>query len=425
MTLRAAATAAFLAVALAACSAFPTHVPAPSPTTEAPEAAPPPVLLVSLDGFRPDYLELGITPNLDRLAGGGVRAQWMAASYPTLTFPNHYTVVTGLRPDRHGIIHNTIHDPALGEDFSHGNREAIGDGRWWGGEPIWVGAENAGLPTATMFWPGSEAEIRGVRPTRWMAFDYKLPIDARVDLVLGWLSEPLATRPRFATLYFEHLDKASHDHGPDSPGTRASVAELDRAMGRLLDGLAGRDPVNLVIVSDHGMAPTQPGQSVALEDMVPPTDARAITDGQAVGFEPLPGRTAAAESALLGAHAHYDCWRKDAVPARWHFGEHPRVPAIVCQMHEGWDARPREELARRVSKGTRGSHGYDPALESMRSLFIAHGPAFVPATVLPPFDNVDVYPLLARLMGIEPAANDGSLETLALALRDGQQARER
>lgn len=224
-----------------------------------------------------------------------------------------------------------------------------------------------------MFWPGSEAEIAGVRSTRWMTFDDKVPIDARVDMVLGWLAEPAAMRPRFATLHFERLDKASHAHGPDAPETRAAVAKLDRAIGRLMAGLAERDPVNLVVVSDHGMAPTLPGQSVALEHMVPPTDAKAITYGQAVGFDPLPGRTDAAEKALLGAHEHYDCWRKDAVPARWHFGRHPRVPAIVCQMHEGWDARSREVLAKRISTGTRRSHGYDPALESIRSLFIAQG----------------------------------------------------
>ncbi len=378
----------------------------------------PSVLLVSLDGFRPDYLGTGITPNLDRLAERGVRAEWMVPSYPSLTFPNHYTIVTGMRPDRHGIVHNTIHDPSRGEDFTLQNREAVADGRWWGGEPIWVGAEKAGLPTATMFWPGSEAEIAGVRPTRWMPFDDKLPIDARVDTVLGWLAEPAATRPRFATLYFEHLDKASHANGPHSPEAHAAVAGLDRAIGRLMASLCGSEPVNILIVSDHGMAPTEPGQGVALEDMVLPTDATAITYGQAVGFEPLPGRIAAAEKALLGAHEHYDCWRKDAVPARWRFGLHPRVPAIVCQMHEGWGARPREALARHVPTGTRGSHGYDPALQSMRSLFIANGPAFVPSTVLPAFDNIDVYPLLAHLIGIEPAANDGSIRSLAPALRE-------
>ena len=410
--LRTAATAALLAVTLAACSALPTTTSAPSAAT----VATPPVLLVSLDGFRPDYLELGITPNLNRLAAGGVRAEWMNPSYPTLTFPNHYTVVTGLRPDHHGIIHNTISDPELGE-FSLGNRAAVADGRWWGGEPIWVGAENAGLKTATMFWPGSEAEIRGVRPTRWLPFDESLPADARVDMMLGWLGEPAATRPRFATLYFEHLDKAAHAHSFDSPEAHAAVAKLDRAIGRLIEGLQQRGPVNLVIVSDHGMAAAEPGHSIAIEDMVAPTDATAITHGQAVGFAPLPGRTGAAEKSLLGAHEHYECWRKDAVPAAWQFGSHPRVPAIVCQMHEGWDARPQATLSRRNSTTTRGAHGYAPEAGSMRSLFIAHGPAFVPGTTLPAFDNVDVYPLLARLIGIQPAANDGDIDSLAPALR--------
>lgn len=416
-TLRIAATAAFLVVSLAACSALPQSGPAPSRTALS-EPARPSVLLVSLDGFHPRYLEWGVTPNLARLAEGGVRAEWMGSSYPTLSFPNLYTIATGLRPDRHGMIHNTIHDPALGSDFSHRSREAIADRRWWGGEPIWVGAEKAGLPTATLFWPGSEAEIAGERPTRWMPFDDKLSIDARVDTVLGWLTEPLATRPRFATLYFEHLDRISQDHGPDSPETRASVAELDRAIGRVLAGLAGGDPVNLIVLSDHGMASIEPGQRLALEDMVAPADAKAVTDGEVVGFQPLPGRTAAAERALLGAHEHYDCWRKAEIPAHWHYGRHPRVPPIVCQMHEGWDARPREVLARRIRTGTGGSHGYDPALESMHSLFIAHGPAFRPSTVLPPFDNVDVYPLLARLIGIQPTGNDGDITSLVPALRD-------
>lgn len=414
--LRVAATAAFLALSLAACNVLPV-ASAPPPAPAAAPVAPPPVLLVSIDGFRADHLDLGITPNLQRLANGGVRAEWMNASYPTLTFPNHYTVVTGLHPDHHGIVHNTMSDPVLGE-FHLGNREALGDGRWWGGEPIWVGAEKAGLPTATLFWPGSEAAIQGVRPTRWLPFDYDLPMDERVDIVLGWLAEPLATRPRFATLYFEHLDKASHAHGPDSPEAHAAIVQLDAAIGRLLAGLSTRDAVNLVIVSDHGMTAAEPGTSIALEDMVAPEDAKAITYGQSLGFAPLPGRTAAAEQSLLGRHERFACWRKGELPTRWHYGTHARIPAIVCQMDEGWDARPRATLARRKPTGTRGAHGYDPALPSMHSLFIAHGPAFRARTVLPAFDSVDVYPLLARLVGITPAANDGDAATLAPALAE-------
>ncbi|MDQ3229065.1 MAG: ectonucleotide pyrophosphatase/phosphodiesterase [Pseudomonadota bacterium] len=377
------------------------------------------VLLVSLDGFRPDYLDLGITPNLSRLAREGVRADWMKTSYPSLTFPNHYTLVTGLRPDRHGIVHNTMRDAELG-DFALSKRDALGDGRWWAGEPIWVGAAKAGLPSATLFWPGSEAAIQGIRPTRWRAFDETVTLEARVETVVGWLSEPLASRPRIATLYFETIDHDSHDHGPDSPQARAAVRAVDAAMGQLIQKLSERgvlDRTNLVIVSDHGMAPVAPGNVVAVEDMVNPLDAEVITAGQSVGFQPRAGRETQAEAQLLGTHPHYSCWRKSEVPARWHYGRHPRVPAIVCQMQEGWDARTRADIARRSSKTTRGSHGYDPALPSMRALFLARGPAFRRGVRLEPFDNVDVYPLLTRLIGIPAAPNDGSPATWTPALR--------
>jgi len=377
------------------------------------------VLLVSLDGFRADYLDLGITPNLARLARDGVRAGWMTPSYPSLTFPNHYTIVTGLRPDNHGIVHNTMRDAALGT-FSLSERDAVGDGRWWGGEPIWVGAAKAGLPSATLFWPGSEAAIQGVRPTRWQPFDDTIPLAARVETVVGWLSEPAATRPRIATLYFETVDHDSHDHGPDSQQAHAAVRSVDAAIGRLLDGLSARgvlDRTNLVIVSDHGMAAVAPGNAVAVEDMVDPRDADNVTAGQSVGFRPRPGRERQAEAQLLGVHPHHTCWRKSELPARWQYGRHPRVPAIVCQMQEGWDARTREAIARRSGNTTRGSHGYDPALPSMRAIFIARGPAFRPGMRLPAFDNVDVYPLLTHLLGITPAANDGNAATLLPALR--------
>ena len=412
--LRAAATAALLALALAGCAARPAVATTPAPA--APTTAP--VLLVSIDAFRADYLELGLTPNLARLVREGVRARWMNPSYPSLTFPNHYTIVTGLRPDRHGIVHNTMDDAALGA-FKLSDRAAVSTSQWWRGEPIWVSAENAGLPTATMFWPGSEAVIGGRQPGRWLPFDKAVPLLARVDTALGWLTESATTRPRLTTLYFDALDEASHDHGPDSAEAHAALREADAAIGRLVAGLEARallDAVNIVVVSDHGMATVKPGNVIAVEDMVDPTDAVAVTAGQSLGFAPRPGRTAAAEQRLLGTHPRYDCWRKADLPPRWHYGRHARVPPIVCQMHEGWDALPRARLARRAADATRGSHGFDPALPSMRALFVARGPAFRRGIVMPAFDNVDVYPLLARLVGIRPAPNDGDPAALLPAL---------
>jgi len=397
-----------LCLCLAGCASV-----APAP------AGPSTVLLVSIDAFHPGYLERGITPNLSRIAREGVRAQWMNPSYPSLTFPNHYTIVTGLRPDHHGIIHNTMRDESIG-GFKIADRDAVGDGRWWGGEPIWVGAEKAGLRSATMFWPGSEAEIDGVRPAHWLKYDEKVGYDARVDQVVAWLDVPVAQRPRIATLYLEKVDKAGHDFGPDSPQVRAAIIEADAAIGRLLRALAARglsDRINLIVVSDHGMAAVAPGHAIAVEDMVPLEDAVVVSVGQSVGIAPRPGREARVEARLLGAHPQYDCWRKGELPPRWHYGTHPRIPPIVCQMHEGWDALARESLLKRPKDATRGSHGYDPALPSMRALFIARGPAFRSGTVIAPFDNVDVYPLLVRLLGLNAAASDGDPARLLPALR--------
>ncbi|HEU0305711.1 MAG TPA: ectonucleotide pyrophosphatase/phosphodiesterase, partial [Lysobacter sp.] len=233
---RSAALAALAALALAACVSAPA----------APEQ-PAPVLLISIDSFRADYLDRGMTPNLARIARDGVRARWMNPSYPSLTFPNHYTLVTGLRPDHHGIVHNTMHDPVLGA-FRNSDAKAVREPRWWGGEPLWVTAEKAGLRTATLFWPGSEAPINGTWPSEWVPYDEAMPMPQRVDKVVGWLSRPGLERPRLATLYFEALDETAHGFGPDSPQTNATRAEIDAAIGRLLQGLSRhglRDRVNL------------------------------------------------------------------------------------------------------------------------------------------------------------------------------------
>ncbi len=401
--------------ALAACASFPSSNP---PDTHA--AAPATVLLISIDGLRADTLDRDLSPNLSRLAREGVRAA-MSPSYPSLTFPNHYTIVTGLRPDRHGIVHNSMSEDALGM-FRMSDRAAVGNPAWWGGEPIWVGAEKAGLRTATWSWPGSEAPIQEIRPSHWLEYDGTVPLDARVDQVLEWLGQHPADdsqRFRLLTLYMEPVDTAGHNHGPDSVEYAEAVQEVDAAIGQLLEGMAQRrvlDRTNIIVVSDHGMATVKAGQVVATEDMVPPDVARHVSVGQSIGFTPLPGKEAEAAQRLLGAHERYDCWKREDLPPRWHYGSNPRVPPIICQMHEGWDGLPRELVAKRPSRD-RGSHGFDPALPSMQAVFVARGPSFQQGKQLPRFDNVDVYPLLTRLIGIEPAANDGNPETLLPALR--------
>jgi len=247
MTFRKLIAAALLVFALGAAPTF-ARPPKPAPLT----------LLISIDAFRADYLDRGVTPNLSALAAGGARAS-MRPSFPSKTFPNHYALVTGLRPDRNGIVANNMTDEAIpGVKFAMSNDTAVKDRRWWDqAEPIWVTAEKAGIVTGTMFWPGSEADIHGVRPHYAPHFDIRVPSDDRVDQLLSWFDKPAAERPRFATLYFDAVDTAGHRSGPDSPGVNAAATVVDTAIGRLEAGLKARGIVaNIVVVADHGMAAT-------------------------------------------------------------------------------------------------------------------------------------------------------------------------
>lgn len=376
----------------------------------------PVVVLVSIDGFRADYLDRGVTPVLSGLAAGGVRAG-MRPSYPSKTFPNHYTLVTGRRPDTNGIVANNMRDPAMpGVTFSMSNRAAVQDGVWWGqAEPIWITAERAGQVAAAYFWPGSEAEIHGLRPRYWKAFDQKTPADARVDADLALLDAPVADRPSFMTLYFDVVDTAGHDSGPESPQVNAALAQVDAAVGRLMGGLAARAiPANVIIVSDHGMAQVSPDRRIFLDDLVPKEAYSTLDLGPLGTIYPAPGREAEVEAVLTARRPHLQCWRRDRIPARLHYGHNPRVAPIVCMPDAGWVLTTHSS---RTGAKVGGEHGYDNAAPEMRAIFVANGPAFRPGVRLKTFDNVSVYPLLAHLLGLSPQPNEGRLADLAGGLR--------
>jgi predicted AlkP superfamily pyrophosphatase or phosphodiesterase len=396
--------ALFATAVLASCA---TTAPKPNPQT--------PTILISIDGFRPDYLDRGVTPNLSALAAEGVRGD-MRPSFPSKTFPNHYTLVTGLRPDRNGIVENTMEDPAIpGVTFKLSNAAAITDARWWDeAEPIWVTAEKAGVRTATEFWPGSEAAIHGVRPSEWQHFDQQVSSAARVDRVLGWLDAPPAGRPRFLTLYFDLVDTAGHYYGPDSAQVNAAAAEVDAAIGRLEAGLKARGlNANLVVVADHGMAATSTDRRIFADDLVAMGDVKTLTLGPFWSLNPKTGREAAVEQALLKPHPHMQCWRKADIPARYHYGKNPRVPALFCLAETGWEITTHDYKPKHPEGG---DHGYDNFSPEMRAVFVAAGPAFRRHVTLPAFDNVDVYPLVAQVIGVKPLPNDGHLVDLAGAL---------
>lgn len=409
-----AALGALLPLAAAAPAA------AQRPATVA-EVRAPVTLLVSIDAFRYDYLERGRTPVLSRLAAEGATGP-MRPSFPSKTFPNHWTLVTGLRPDRHGIVANKMEDPARPkESFTMASEDPF----WWNAAaPIWVDAEQAGIRTASMFWPGSNIAIGGklvrnraeggTRPSDWQQFSNAVTGEQRVNTILDWMRRPAAIRPRFMTLYFDIVDSAGHAYGPDDPRTLDAIATVDAQIGTLVDGFAALgQPVNLIVAADHGMAAIANDRVVTLDRLVAPDTYRAIEFGAFAALNPLPGEQARVEKALLGHHPHMDCWRKSEIPARFHYGSNPRVPAIFCLAETGWSiapGRPEEPIAG-------GNHGFDPAAPEMAALFIAHGPAFRPAQ-LPGFDNVDVYPLLRDLLGLPAKAGvDGSDAAFRPALR--------
>jgi predicted AlkP superfamily pyrophosphatase or phosphodiesterase len=404
-----------LLVLLAGCASRPPAALTPPPGDR------PPTILISVDGMRADYLERGVTPVLARLAAGGVRAKAMRPSFPSLTFPNHYTLVTGLRPDRHGIVNNSMEDAAIpGVRFSLSNRDAVTDRRWWDqAEPIWVTAEKAGITTATMFWPGSEAPIQGVRPTHWAVFDGKMPNEQRVDGLLRWWDA--GARPGLMTLYFDEVDHAGHEFGPDATETTEAARHVDAAIGLLLDGLAARRiTANIVIVADHGMIETGAARVIRIDQVAPPASFRIVTGGAVAGLVPAAGQDLVLADALLRRHANMQCWRKGRIPRRLHYGANPRVPPFICMAAPGWliqGPQPVPQPGQPVPTLPAGMHGYDPAVPEMAAMFVAQGPAFRAGVVVPAFDNVDVYPLLAQLIGVAPLASDGSIKALRPGLR--------
>lgn len=377
------------------------------------------LILVSFDGWRWDYLERMQPPTLAQLARDGVRAEGLIPVFPSKTFPNHYSIVTGLTPARHGITSNNITDPALPDRFTLSVRRVQQDTRWWGGEPLWVTAERQGQRTATMFWPGSDVEIAGWRPTYWRTYQHELPDEARVDQLLEWLQQPEPRRPTFLTMYFSGVDDAGHAFGPQAPETRAAVLALDRILERLVAGverLGLTSRTNFLLVSDHGMAALAADRVIMLDDYLDLSTVDVIDTAPIVGLVPRAGR-ATVESvydALAGKHPALQVYTSATLPDVSGLRDHPRLPPIIGIADDGWHPTTRA-ASQHASLG--GNHGYEPRHRSMHGLFVAAGPQFKQGLVVPAFANVHLYELMCRVLGLTPASNDGDADVTAGLLR--------
>jgi predicted AlkP superfamily pyrophosphatase or phosphodiesterase len=392
-------------------------------SAKAQASARPIVILVSIDGWRWDYLQLFAPPTLSRLASRGIRAEGLIPVFPSKTFPNHYSIVTGQYPARHGILSNNLVDDALPGRFSLSQRDrwVQQDTRWWGGEPIWVTAERQGQRTGTMFWPGSDVEIGGRRPSNWRMFDNDLSNQQRVDQVLAWMNVPEVTRPTFLTLYFSDVDSAAHDFGPQSEENRKAVAQVDNAVSRLMAGveslgLAGR--TNLILVSDHGMAPLSKDRLIVLDDLLDVKTVDVVDISPIVGLNSRVGDPGAAFRALKDKISSLAVYTRDTLPTEYRLRGHPRLAEVIGIADDGWHVTTRDWLDRESGRFPGGNHGYDPKHRSMHGLFVAVGPQLKSGVVVPAFENVHVYELMCKILGLRAASNDGDAAVTESFLRE-------
>jgi len=384
------------------------------------EKTPQTVLLISVDGFRWDYFQKAETPNLDKLIAEGVKAESLKPVFPSKTFPNHYTIVTGLYPEHHGIVSNRMYDPNLNAYFSLGDRNAVSDGRWYGGEPLWVTAEKQNVISATYFWPGSEAEIEGIRPTYWKEYNGRTPNSERISQILKWLELLEEKRPRFLTLYFSDTDNAGHRYGPDSPEVVAAIQKIDQNMGELIAGLKARDwfdKINIIITSDHGMTATSKDRVIFLDNYISLDDVDVIDWSPVLALRPKEGKLEAVYRALKNANSHLTVYKKEEIPERFHYRDNPRITPIIAIADEGWSITSHDYFSERPERYDGGAHGYDNDLKSMQGIFIARGPAFKSGLKVPTFMNIHIYEMIARILDIKPAPNDGSLDSVKVMLR--------
>ena len=410
-----------LAITLAGCGggspAITSDPPVETDTTpknaEAHNAAPY-VVLVSFDAFRWDYQDLYATPNFDRVAAAGVRAERMTPVFPTKTFPSHYTIATGMYAENHGLVGNTFWAEDLQAWYSIGNRAAVEEGSFYRGEPIWVTAELQGMIAASFFFVGSEAPVKGVQPTYWNRFDASIPNDARVDQVLTWLGMPLENRPHMITLYFEDVDNAGHNFGPGSAGVGDAVATVDQNLGRLLDGIAALphgDDVFVVLVSDHGMM-SEPADGADVLDIAQYQGVRLGASGPYASLYVDEGgaeRAAAVRDSIAATMPQNRVYLRADVPERLHYSADPRAGDIVIVAAEGRTIVAPD----RVPDNDGFNHGWDNAFLGMGSIFLTQGPGIAGGQTIDVFESIHIYPLLAHVLGLTPNPDvDGRLEVL-------------
>ena len=374
------------------------------------------VLMISMDGFRADYLDRTYTPNFDKLANRGVKAESLRPVFISKTFPNHYSLATGMYPENHGLIANSFYAPDLQERYSMRDRSKVEDGRFYAGEPIWITAEKQGLKAASFYWVGSESQ--GLRPSIWKRYDQGVPFDARVDSVISWFSLPPPSRPNLVLLYFHEPDWTGHAEGPNGWKTLKKVRDMDALLGRILSKTSKLDiaqNLNIIVTSDHGMMDVDSEKLIDLSAYADFSDVRFEGSGPTVAISSDSEEKLGEVYESLTTVPHCNVYYRQDIPDRWHYKNHDRIGDILVVADKGW-------WLSALSHGSflpKGMHGYDNDLQSMHAIFIADGPAFKDDYLRGIFDNIHVYPLVAHILDLAPYPGiDGDLDAVRDLLRD-------
>ncbi|MBT8054885.1 MAG: ectonucleotide pyrophosphatase/phosphodiesterase [Gammaproteobacteria bacterium] len=380
------------------------------------------LILISIDGFRWDYFDLYETPAMDEIIANGLRAEAMVPVFPTLTFPNHYSIATGLYPANHGLIGNRFPGKDRSRFYTLYDRKSVQDGRWYGGEPVWVTAEKNGLVTAAYYFVGTEAAVGGVPLTYWHDFDATVPGHDRVAKVLEWLAMEEARRPHLITLYFEDVDEASHRFGPGSAESIESIRRVDDYIAQLMNGVAAlaiAERVYVVIVSDHGQSLVKKDAPPFIITSVASLDDLTVVDHGAASFiyfpEPDPQRATKIRDSINASWRNGKAMLRAETPGSWHVTEAAGFADIIVQADPGHTVYASSENA---GKGSPGDHGWAPDFQEMHGIFIARGPRLPNGVRIPPINAVDVYPLLLEILELpKNTAIDGDQELLPSLLR--------
>ncbi|KAI8060029.1 alkaline-phosphatase-like protein [Gongronella butleri] len=391
----------------------------------------PTVFLISLDGVVNHDLDLHVTPHLSKLADQGGRAHWMTPSFPPITFPNHWSLVTGLYPEAHGIVGNYFWDPVLNDTFNYKSPEHSWDAKWWGGEPIWNTATRQGKKSGVIMWPGCSTVFKGdQQPTYVVPFQNNVPIDEKVDMALDWLDLPLEDRPQFIGLYVPEVDQAGHSNGPYANQTLTALHKADAGIGRLMEQFAARnltDIVQLIVVSDHGMSATSTKRLIFIDDELEADELALIWSVEmlpnlAIRVSPLLEDQEGAIDKLFrafervrakygGDDAPFNVYKKQDIPARFHFRDNERIPPLVVLPDPGWSLISHDQYDPNKDKSLqpRGMHGYDNLSPQSRAIFVTHGPNWPGETVFKPFWNVELYQAMAKILELKPSPNNGTM----------------